>query len=168
MRETSNYKLNQWDKTDRIEMKDFNSDNEKTDAALQGLVQQIASERVEVDAALQGLAGRLTAERAEVDAALATKGNCRIEQRTYVGTGTYGKDAPNSMTFAEKPLLMVLLSSNEYLVFHGGTGGTMSNKGFGFYVNWSENTFSWYSDTADHQYNYKNKTYTMLSFYAAA
>lgn len=42
MRETSNYKLSQWDKTDRIEMEDFNSDNEKTDAALQGLVQQIA------------------------------------------------------------------------------------------------------------------------------
>lgn len=150
MRETSNYKLNQWDKTDRIQMEDFNSDNEKTDAAL------------------KTLAGQLAANREETNAALATKGNCRIEQRTYVGTGTYGKDAPNSMTFAEKPLLMVLLSSNEYLVFYGGTGGTMSNKGFGFYVNWSENTFSWYSDTADHQYNYKNRTYTMIAFYAAA
>ena len=27
MRETSNYKLNQWDKTDRIQMEDFNSDD---------------------------------------------------------------------------------------------------------------------------------------------
>lgn len=34
MRETSNYKLNQWDKTDRIEMEDFNEDNRKIDAAL--------------------------------------------------------------------------------------------------------------------------------------
>ena len=34
MRETSNYKLNQWDKTDRIEMEDFNEDNQKIDAAL--------------------------------------------------------------------------------------------------------------------------------------
>ena len=143
MHETSNYKLSQWDKTDRIQMEDFNADNSKVDAAL-------------------------AAQAAALAAGLATKGNCRIEQRTYVGTGTYGKDAPNSMTFAEKPLLMVLLSSNEYLVFYGGTGGTMSNKGFGFYVNWSENTFSWYSDTADHQYNYKNRTYTMIAFYAAA
>ena len=29
MRETSNYKLSQWDKTDRIKMEDFNSDNQK-------------------------------------------------------------------------------------------------------------------------------------------
>lgn len=34
MRETSNYKLSQWDKTDRIQMEDFNSDNSKIDAAL--------------------------------------------------------------------------------------------------------------------------------------
>ena len=34
MRETSNYKLSQWDKTDRIEMEDFNGDNQKIDAAL--------------------------------------------------------------------------------------------------------------------------------------
>ena len=37
MRETSNYKLTQWDKTDRIEMEDFNSDNSKIDAALKTL-----------------------------------------------------------------------------------------------------------------------------------
>lgn len=42
MRETSNYKLSQWDKTDRIEMEDFNSDNEKTDAALKTLAGQVA------------------------------------------------------------------------------------------------------------------------------
>ena len=34
MRETSNYKLSQWDKTDRIQMEDFNADNSKVDAAL--------------------------------------------------------------------------------------------------------------------------------------
>ena len=34
MRETSNYKLSQWEKTDRIEMEDFNEDNRKIDAAL--------------------------------------------------------------------------------------------------------------------------------------
>ena len=37
MRETSNYKLNQWDKTDRIEMEDFNADNAKIEAALADL-----------------------------------------------------------------------------------------------------------------------------------
>lgn len=41
MRETSNYKLSQWDKTDRIEMEDFNEDNQKIDAALAGLAEQV-------------------------------------------------------------------------------------------------------------------------------
>lgn len=34
MAETSNYQLNQWEKTDRIQMEDFNADNRKVDAAL--------------------------------------------------------------------------------------------------------------------------------------
>ena len=37
MKQTQNYQLNQWDKTDRIKMEDFNGDNEKIDAALNGL-----------------------------------------------------------------------------------------------------------------------------------
>ena len=167
MRETSNYKLSQWDKTDRIEMEDFNSDNEKTDAALQGLVQQIASERAEVDAALQGLAGRLTAERAEVDAALATKGNCRIERYTYAGTGTYGKNSPNSMTFSGKPLLMVLLSTTEHMIFHKDSADIMRNQGYNFYVNWSDNTFSWYCESDARQFNISGRTYIMIAFYSA-
>ena len=34
---TENYELNQWQKSDRIMMEDFNSDNAKIDAALAGL-----------------------------------------------------------------------------------------------------------------------------------
>ena len=37
MEQTSNYQLNQWDKTDRIQMEDFNADNDKIDAALAGI-----------------------------------------------------------------------------------------------------------------------------------
>ena len=37
MRETSNYKLNQWEKTDRIKMEDFNQDNQKIETALDNL-----------------------------------------------------------------------------------------------------------------------------------
>lgn len=43
MKKTQNYQLSQWEKTDRIEMEDFNSDNEKTDAALQGLAAQLTA-----------------------------------------------------------------------------------------------------------------------------
>ena len=34
MTKTTNYQLNQWAKSDRILMEDFNADNEKIDAAL--------------------------------------------------------------------------------------------------------------------------------------
>ena len=34
MNQTPNYQLNQWDKSDRIMMEDFNADNAKIEAAL--------------------------------------------------------------------------------------------------------------------------------------
>ena len=37
MKQTSNYQLNQWEMTDRIRMEDFNADNQKIEAALDGL-----------------------------------------------------------------------------------------------------------------------------------
>ena len=36
MTKTTNYQLNQWAKTDRILMEDFNADNAKIDAAMAG------------------------------------------------------------------------------------------------------------------------------------
>ena len=36
MTKTTNYQLNQWAKSDRIRMDDFNADNQKLDAALAG------------------------------------------------------------------------------------------------------------------------------------
>ena len=42
MNKTENYQLNQWELTDRIRMEDFNGDNEKIDAALAGLREEIA------------------------------------------------------------------------------------------------------------------------------
>lgn len=43
MKQTQNYQLNQWEKTDRIKMEDFNGDNSKVDAALKTLANQVAS-----------------------------------------------------------------------------------------------------------------------------
>ena len=37
MNYTQNYQLNQWEKTDRVLMEDFNEDNAKIDAALSGM-----------------------------------------------------------------------------------------------------------------------------------
>ena len=45
MKQTENYGLNQWELADRIQMEDFNGDNEKVDAALAGLREEIAAVR---------------------------------------------------------------------------------------------------------------------------
>lgn len=44
MAETGNYQLNQWEKTDRIQMEDFNADNVKTDQALAALQAEKANQ----------------------------------------------------------------------------------------------------------------------------
>ena len=42
MQQTEHYQLNQWELEDRVLMADFNSDNQKTDAALHGLAEETA------------------------------------------------------------------------------------------------------------------------------
>ena len=78
MNRTPNYNLNQWEKSDKVLMDDFNADNAKIDAALKGE----AGARAAGDAALQ--------------AALSAKGNCRI--RTTV-TST----SPPPLPFPKSP-----------------------------------------------------------------
>ena len=63
MTKTTNYQLNQWAKSDRVMMDDFNADNTKIDAAL----------KANADTA------------AAASAAVALCGNCAIYQTTYTG-----------------------------------------------------------------------------------
>ena len=44
MTKTTNYQLNQWEKSDRVMMDDFNADNQKIDAALKANADAIAAE----------------------------------------------------------------------------------------------------------------------------
>ena len=44
MTKTTNYQLNQWAKSDRVMMDDFNADNAKIDAALKANADAIAAE----------------------------------------------------------------------------------------------------------------------------
>ena len=84
MNKTENYQLSQWELADRIQMEDFNGDNEKVDAALKGQAETAAAE---------------TAAREELAAAVAACGNCKIAYGTYTGNGNYGSDHPNCLTF---------------------------------------------------------------------
>ncbi len=65
MQQTNHYQLSQWDFEDQIVMADFNSDNQKTDAALHGLAEQAAGKADA--AALNSLTGRVN-QKAEQSA----------------------------------------------------------------------------------------------------
>lgn len=82
MNKTERYRLNQWDMSDRIEMKDFNADNAAIEAALSALSAEgprldaaLAAEKSRIDAALAAEGSRLdaalAAEKSRIDAALA-------------------------------------------------------------------------------------------------
>ena len=85
--QTENYGLNQWLATDQVVRTDFNADNAKIDAALEGkaeaeavsALQTVVAAKAE-QTALAALAERVTA----------------LEARPYIVTGTYTGDGTAS------------------------------------------------------------------------
>ncbi|MFR0770564.1 MAG: hypothetical protein ACLSHO_14085 [Dysosmobacter sp.] len=89
MNKTANFQLTQWEKTDRIMMEDFNRDNAAIDAALKSNADGVAA----------------------LQTALASCGNCKIVYGTYTGTGKYGRENPNKLTFNGDPLFVIIKGS---------------------------------------------------------
>ena len=90
--QTPNYKLNQWEKSDRIQMEDFNADNAKIDAAI----------KAEADARTSAVAA--------LAATVAQCGNCKIWTTTYTGDGTYGRNNPKTFTLPSKPVVVMVFA----------------------------------------------------------
>ena len=149
--QTANYALSQWERTDKVQMEDFNADNAKLDAALK--------------AAADG--------RSALQAALNTKGNCTVGVFTYQGTGTHGRDNPTRITFPKMPVAYIIVG-NSLLVGRGGaseytyiySSSTYANCGHSSTPTWSGNTLSlWNGNGAPSQAN-SAVTYTVIAFYA--
>ena len=148
MAETGNYQLKQWEKTDRIQMEDFNADNAKTDQALGSLAATVAG-----------------------------CGNCEIVYGSYTGSGTYGKTAPNSLSFLHKPLLIYVQSSTaetdadcKLRMVRGITWavGAHGNSSWTNSVTWSEKSVQWStSRSASTQFNTSGVVYHYIAFLAA-
>ena len=146
MKQTEHYGLSQWEKTDRILMEDFNSDNAKVDAAL-------AVAKTERDALATAVAGC---------------GNCRIVTGSYTGSGLYGADNPNTLTFDGNPLIVFV--SNTIFLIRGSVGYSADPQ----YPNssgtviWTDNSVSWYnSSSASWQFSVANGTYRYVALLAA-
>ncbi|WP_298029973.1 hypothetical protein [uncultured Dysosmobacter sp.] len=161
MKETENFQLNQWERNDRIQMEDFNRDNAALDAAL-------AAQREAHEA--------LTQTVADQGAAIALLGNCQFVTGSYVGTGTSGKDNPNSLTFPHKPMLVFIQPQerNGYncdrMILMRDTNwgyGLLKNDG-GCDLTWGERSVSWWSTSsssyhAPEQLNIKELTYCYIA-----
>ena len=150
MNKTANFQLTQWEKTDRILMEEFNSDNEKIDTALKGNADGVAA----------------------LQTALAGAGNCEIGMISYTGTGKNGDSNPTTVTFPKMPAGFFLCGAKNYLVVRGGddhacmiyyTGSTTYVSHVP--VSWEGNQFRYSSSTPTYQLNEEGVPYWGFAFY---
>ena len=147
MTKTTNYQLPKWEKTDRIQMKDFNDMTATLDAAL----------KANADA---------------ITAAAAAQTNCTVVCGTYTGTGDYTADSKNTLTFAGKPMLVIVYAVDESnkmlgLVLVRGANQTYNNRGTSLdtiYISWGANSVSWYEKyDAEYQANKHGTAYAYVA-----
>ena len=95
MKQTQNYRLNQWEKTDRIQMEDFNGDNSKVDAALKTLANQVASKA-----------------NSSTVSSLTTKVNTKADQSALTAEQTARQNADNAEKAAREAADTALRNEN--------------------------------------------------------
>lgn len=96
---------------------------------------------------------------------LGQKGNCRIETGTYIGTGTYGANAPNRLEFSFQPGAVVISGGAKggYVWLYGNNYERVDSSNVNTLV-WEELSLTWYSGNPDAntQLNGKDKTYRYI------
>lgn len=91
----------------------------------------------------------------------------KIETGSYVGTGTYGVDNPNTLTFGFAPKFVIVYTNgvstgNQVILFNPAITaiGFNQNSGWGLSLSWNENSVSWYHEEyASQQFNASETTY---------
>ena len=149
MKRTTNYALPTWEKSDFIQMSDFNDLTQKTDAAL----------KANADAAGGKADGAATnAALAALAKNLGTAGhNCRVAFGSYVGDGNVGQAAPTTLASPFYPVLVLVqrvISGNNSIanpsVFvrpndKGTNAADKSTMDSLLYLTWADDSVSWYS-----------------------
>ena len=165
MKRTTNYSLPTWEKSDFIQMSDFNDLTQKTDAAL----------KANADAAGGKADGAATsAALAALTKNLGTAGhNCRIAFGEYTGTGSTGAGYANSLDFGFYPVMVFIAEEvtisgedeNPYVFIRPRTIATspeVNTSGRGIVnITWTDTGLNWYVTTGKprHQFNVSGKTY---------
>lgn len=146
MQKTANYQLNQWVKSDRIQMEDFNSDNAKIDAALKSNADGVAA----------------------LQTALAGAGNCGIAVTGYTGAGVYGAENANTLSFEHPPLAVFIFGGDVGFLSRGKEMRVLrGNSTASTTTTWSADgkSVSWYAGHSAYQMNEKGYNYTVVYLY---
>ena len=93
MNKTANFQLNQWEKTDRIMMEDFNRDNAAIDAALKSNADAITAE---------------TAAREAADTALGKKAGLQLIQTVPFPEGGSSADKPLTIQWSDWAIVLAV------------------------------------------------------------
>ena len=173
-KQTTNYKLNQWEADDPVLHTDFNADNAKIDAALKTLESKVNAKASQT--ALDALSSTVSTHTAS----LTQMGNCQIATGTYTGGGSYGSSSPNSLSFDFQPKLVIIQSTSGAQMDITNSGNTrrfmlLLVRPLGtFYlyqgmtavqVSWYSRSVDWYSDSSAYaQLNQNGMQYTYVAF----
>ena len=140
MTKTTNYQLPKWEKTDRIQMKDFNDMTATLDAAL----------KANADTA------------AAASAAVALCGHCAIYQTTYTG----GDMTTPTITCPGKPMVLMVCESDgapALIAWRGMPTTSTSSSSYEYTITWGERTVSWLlGKNLDGNMNWSGKQYHAL------
>lgn len=94
----------------------------------------------------------------------------RVVSGTYVGTGTNGSNGPCVLTFAERPLFVLILGNFATTISGAADEGNWSpvsgSTGTAGPFTWLGNILQWnHSSSANYQMNTAGVTYHYLAFY---
>lgn len=150
LKRTTNYALPTWEKSDFIQMSDFNDLTQKTDAALKANADAIGEKAAA--AALEALAQNLGVHGH----------NARVTWGSYTGAGTYGASNQNSLEFGFCPVLVAITcdelghypAAPSILLRGAGlaptltaaSGGSMGAEYTALRPTWGDSGVSWYSE----------------------
>ena len=167
MKQTTNYKLSQWEKSDRIQMEDFNGDNAKLEAALKAQADALTAHGASLDG-MKTHAATLSAHEtaiAALNAAVSKRGNCQIQLVTYRGSNGGIASKPKTLTFAHRPMAIFLYGSPDNHFTWAARGYAQSyltgNKAI-ISFSWGDRSVTWYGDNSTIGLDSSTCTYTAV------
>ena len=140
MTKTTNYQLPKWEKTDRVQMKDFNDMTATLDAAL----------KANADAA------------AAASAAVALCGNCKIYCTSYTGNSS---SKSTTMTFPHKPIVVMVCGRDNKNMFawRGQSSAPLLGGNASVAVTWADRSATWSNGDANCPLNYTGFTHQVIA-----